>query len=94
MQSIEKSCTSSYLPTAKESLANIGAGVKVVDIIVTYHEWIFSVAEKTETELNIQEGLKRLEAAKLGRTSNVCVGAVPAVCSPCMIGDNRCSIYP
>lgn len=46
------------------SFADMGGEFKCVEALITYHEWLFGMEEKSEKELNVQEGLKKLEEAK------------------------------
>lgn len=46
------------------SLAGMGGEYKVIDTLVSYYEWLFQMGEKTEKDLNVEEGLRKLEVAK------------------------------
>ena len=54
-------------------MANLPTECKCIDTLVMYHEWIFSLDAKSEKELIVEEGLKRLELAKLKHKQRVSV---------------------
>lgn len=65
LMSVDAQNTGDSQQTAAMNFANMGGEYKCVSDLVTYHEWLFDMEAKSEKDLIIEEGLKKMEQAKL-----------------------------
>lgn len=45
-------------------LSTMQAGIEIMEKLITYHEWIFRMEEKSNIDINIQEARRKVEAAQ------------------------------